>query len=254
MTRPDEMDLAARRQRRVDTRPEPPEELREWESAADRRLGKRPYPPNIILAPDGAGGEHWTSPHADESLWVLQLCEAFGTRSQAIITTFMRQLQALASDKIWDKEAGEWLVDEVQLSAMLAIINSVKPRNEMEACLAAQMVAVHLMQMKLSAQVLQSPYDTRTAAVAGKLARTFTGQIEAMQGLKGKRRAVKQTIVVKKETHQHVHYHHDRGAGENGRQPQTTVGSSTAPRTPLPSEEESGRVVRLAGRARQAGV
>lgn len=254
MIRPDEMDTATRLQKRVDNRPEPPEELRQWEAAADRRLTKRPYPPNIILEPDGSGGQHWTSPHADESLWVLQLSEAFATRSQAVITIFMRQLQALCADKIWDKDAQAWNVDEAQLSAILAIINSVKPRNEIEACMAAQMVAVHLMQMAVSAYALNNKHDVRSAAVAGKLARTFAGQIETMQGLKGKRRAVKQTIVVKKESHQHVHYHRDRGAGEDDRQPQGTSRGATAEIAALPSEEEDGRVVRLPSRSRQARV
>jgi hypothetical protein len=254
VVRPAEMDLAARIERRADNLPEPPDELREWETAADRRMCNRPYPPNIILEPDGAGGTHWTAPHADGSLWILQLCDAFGTRSQAIVTTFLRQLQGLTNGRLWDEKAQDWRVDEIELSAMLAIINSLKPRNEMEACLAAQMVAVHLMQMKLSAHALKNPHDARTAAVAGKLARTFTGQIDAMQGLKGKRRTVKQTITVRKETHQHVHYHDHRGAGEGERQSHAPDGSATARISTVSGEDEDGRVVPFSRRSRKAGV
>jgi len=39
----------------------------------------------------------------------------------------------------WDDEAKQWRLDENEYSAALSIVNSVKPRNEMEACLAAQM-------------------------------------------------------------------------------------------------------------------
>jgi hypothetical protein len=254
LTRPHEMDIASRMQRRSDSRPEPPEELRKWEAAADRRMCNRPYPPNIMLEEDGSGGTHLTSPHADGSLWTLQLAEAFATRSQAVVTTFVRQLQSLGANRIWDEKAAAWRLDEVELSAMLAIINSLKPRNEMEACLAAQMVAVHLMQMKLSAHAIKYPQDVKTAAVAGKLARTFTGQIDAMQGLKGKRRTVKQTITVRKETHQHVHYHDHRGADESQQRPHATAGGSTAEIPAMPGKDEGGRVVPFAGRSRKARV
>jgi len=122
MTRPDEMDCATRLERRSDNLPEPPEELRKWEAAADRRMCNRPYPPNIMLEEDGSGGTHLSSPHADGSFWILQLAEAFATRSQAVVTTFLRQLQGLGADRIWDEKAGAWRLDEVELSAMLAII------------------------------------------------------------------------------------------------------------------------------------
>jgi len=188
-------------------------------------------------------------------LWTLQLADAFGTRSQAVITTFMTQLEALTSGKTWDEQSKQWRVNETQFSAVLAIVNSLKPRNEMEACLAAQMVAVHMMQMALSAHALKYPQDVKTAAVGGKLARTFTGQIDAMQGLKGKRRSIKQTITVRKETQQHVHYHDHRGAGQSGRRPHATQeGLGAADRSALSGEDESGRVVPFAGRSREAGV
>lgn len=254
MIRPEEADLATRRRTRADNLPEPSEDLREWEAGADRRMMKRPVPPNVITSPDGKGGEHWTSPHADPSLWTLQLADAFGTRSQAVMTTFMHQLEALTTGKFWDEQAQQWRVDETQFSAVLAIVNSLKPRNEMEACLAAQMVAVHMMQMALSAHALKNPHDKQTAAVAGKLARTFTGQIDAMQGLKGKRRTIKQTITVRKETHQHVHYYDHRGAGEDEQQSHAPDGSATAQLSTVSGEGEDGRVVPFSRRSRKARV
>ena len=42
----------------------------------------------------------------------------------------------------------------------------------MEAALAAKMVAIHLLTMKVTAFAIQHEYDTGTAATAGKLART----------------------------------------------------------------------------------
>jgi hypothetical protein len=120
----------------------------------------------------------------------------------------------------------------------------VKPRNEMEAALAAQMVAVHMMQMKLSARAIQYDYDPKTAAVAAKLAKTFTDQLAALQSIKGRSRTTRQSIKVTKETHQHIHYHDHRGD-------EVIVGESHAPsgadpaseRTALPSPDSEGRVM-----------
>jgi hypothetical protein len=208
---------------------------------ADRRLA---------FVVQDCGGEDMVPLHNNERLHDLQLCEAFGTRSYSVMAAFLSQLEKLTGRGWWDPAIQEWRTDEATFNLALALLNSSKPRNEMEACLAAQMVAVHLMQMKLSAMVIESPYDLKTAMVAGKLARTFAGQIETMQGLKGKRRAVKQTITVRKETHQHVHYHHDRGAGESGRQPHAPERPGSAHVSAMQREDESGRVVRLPSRPR----
>lgn len=214
---PAKLDVAAkpRRKRRKRNRPEPSAELREWEKAAERRAYARPHPPGIMLEPTGLGDEHWTSPHNDAELWTLQLADAFGTRSRAVVATFMGQLEALCGNDHWDETAKQWRLDENQFSAALAVVSSVKPRNEMEASLAAQMVAIHLLTMKLTARAIKYDYDTRTAAAAGKLARTFTLQLETLQSLRGKRKTVKQSITVRKDLHQHVHYHRGE-AGSDG--------------------------------------
>lgn len=78
------------------------------------------------------------------------------------------------------------------------------------------MAATHLMIMRLSAQAFNhsGSVGREGAALASKLARTFTMQCDAMQALKGKSRTAKQSIHVTKELHQHVHYHEERGDGE----------------------------------------
>ena len=244
---PAKVDVAARpkRRRKARNRPEPAPELRKWEAEIEASMFKRPYPPNIMLEPAGFDEEHWTSPHSDENLWTLQLAAAFGTRSLAALTTFMDQLEALCGRNIWDEEAGQWRLDENEFSAALAMVNSIKPRNEMEAALAAQMVAVHLMTMKASARALKYDDDTKTAAVAGKLARTFVMQLEALHAIKGKRRTTRQTIKVLKELHQHVHYH--RGEDGNAGQPHGPPAEFNDGRTALPSPEQGGQSVSLSG-------
>jgi hypothetical protein len=166
----------------------------------------------------------------------------------------MDQLSGLCGKQGWDDEAKQWRLDENEFSATLAMVNSVKPRNEMEAALAAQMVAVHLMQMKLAAAAIKFSADPKTAAVAGKLARTFVLQIEALQRLRTPNRTKRQSIKVSKELHQHVHYHDARGAGKGDRQPHEPPAAGIGRCPALSGPQPGGQVVPLPSSARQAGL
>ena len=245
---PARLDVAVkpRRKRKARNRPQPSEELRQAEAAMEKRSLARPHPPGVILEAAGFDEEHWTAPHSDSDLWTLQLAVAFGTRSRAVLYTFMRQLEKLCGRDIWDEETQQWRLDEHEYSAALAMVNTVKPKDEMQAALAAQMVAVHMMQMKCSARALRYDTDTQTTAVAAKLARTFTLQLEALQSLQGKKRTARQSIKVSKETHhhQHIHVHRDRGAEENDAQPQEPGAATVEGRAALPGPREGhGEVV-----------
>jgi hypothetical protein len=263
---PAKSDAAAKpkRKRKARNRPEPSAELRAKESDMEKRVLARPHPPGIMLEPAGYDEEHWTAPHADRDLWTLQLAEAFGTRSMSVIHAFIRQLEKLCdSMEVWDEEAHQWRMDEHQLNAALAIVSSTRPENEMEAALAAQMVAVHLMTMKTAARAVRYDYEPRMAAVAGKLARTFNDQLRVMQDLKGRKKPVRQSIKVKRESHHHQHIHVHREGAQNDGQPQATDGGERrseragepAERPALPSPSEvHGEVVSLASRKRKAGV
>ena len=251
---PARLDIAAKpkRKRKARNRPEPAPELEASAKAAEARAHARPYPPGIILEPAGFDNEHWTAPHSDEGLWALQLADAFGTRSRAVISTFMAQLAALCRESHWDDEARQWRLDENEYSAALAMVNSIKPKNEMEAALAAQMVAIHLLQMKVAARAIKYEYETQTVAAAGKLARTFTMQLESLQRLRGKQKTTRQSISVKKELHQHVHYH--RGANESEGQPQATPAEQPEELRALPSPDEARSPMPITSRKRKARV
>jgi len=229
-----------------DTRPDPPAELLAWEAAAEKRMQQRPYPPNIKMEPAGMGREDMTSPHSDPALWALQLADAFGTRSEAVINLFLDQLHSLCDRGIWDDDTKQWRIDEAEFSAMLALVNAFRPKDEPEAMLAAQMVATHLLTMKVGARAIRYEYDTRTAATYAKLAKAYAAQIDAMQGLKGKRRTARQSIKVSRESHHHQHIHVHRGAEENDGQCHATTPASR--RAALPCPDEGGNVVPLACR------
>jgi len=241
------VDAAKRPKRRRRNRklPDVPPELRQWEKLADKRAHARPFPPGIILEPAGFDEERWTAPHSDLDLWTLQLADAFGTRSRAVITTFMRQLEALCGKSHWDDEAKQWRIDEHEFSAALAIVNAVKPRDEMEAALAAQMVALHLLTMKVAARAIRYEYDNQTSATAAKLARTFTMQMAELRAGRTKRQTARQSIKVRKELHQHVHYHDARGAGESNGQPHGRATRAADKCAALPCPDAGGESVPL---------
>jgi hypothetical protein len=197
------------------------------EEARARHL-RRPPNPGVVV--ENAGPQRWRfgSPHRELDPWQIQIVDAFGTRSALAAQVFLDQLATLCMGEPSYGPNG-WQPDELQLNFALNLVSGMRPRNEAEAALAAQMVAVHFMTMQLSARALRNPYgDPRTAALAGKLARTYAMQAETMAKLKGK--AGKQRITVRYERHNHHHEHqhlHAEGAGgtsDFGGQPQGPTG------------------------------
>ena len=218
-------------------------------------MDKRPLSPGVLLEPVDGGGHRMTSPHSDMHLWELQLADAFGTRSASVMLTFMGMLKLLIPDT-----GGQGLdhnkPDETELNAALAMAADIQPRNVAEAALAAQMVAVHWMQMRLAAQALNRGYSIheREAALAGKLARTYVMQLQTLAQLRGGKKTARQSIKVSKETHHHQHIHVHRGDDEHHGQPQATGAPSVAKLAALPGPDTKGRVVPISSRARQARV
>lgn len=153
--------------------------------------------PGVHLQPDASASAHgWTwGPvyKGDDEFFWLQLHEAFGTRSGAVIDTFMDQLIELSDGQ---------RPSPALLNAAISIIGSYQPKNEGEAMLAAQMVAVHTLTMKAGAYVNMNgrwSIPAKEASLVFKGARTFAEQTDTMARLKGRQRT--QRI--------EVYYHHD---------------------------------------------
>ena len=128
---------------------------------------------------------------------------------------------------------------------ILNMIASIRPRNELEAALAAQMIAVHMMMMKTSAAALRTSWgtDPRFAATAGKLARTYAILSDTLNKGRGGRRSSKQTIIVRQEKHVHHHQHVHLGGGgpESGHQPHgTDTGAIELIASPTVRAEDAG--------------
>jgi hypothetical protein len=133
---------------------------------------------------------------------------------------------------------------------ILKMISGIKPKNEMQAALAAQMVAVHLMIMSVTERCLRvyKCADPHLGNAANKLARTFAMQTEALAKLQG-RETSRQKITVRFEKHEHQHVHMHRAEEEVGSQPHAKDGdaspaallSNDAPMEPLPVDGREGQ-------------
>jgi hypothetical protein len=73
--------------------------------------------------------------------------------------------------------------DAVNLSFMISMVKSIKPRDSVEAMLVAQMVSVHVMAMRCAHHLANAEDIARQDSAGralGRLARTFPAQMEAL--------------------------------------------------------------------------
>jgi len=73
--------------------------------------------------------------------------------------------------------------DAVNLSFMISMVKSIKPRDSVEAMLVAQMVSVHVMAMRCAHHLANAEdiaQQDSAGRALGRLARTFPAQIEAL--------------------------------------------------------------------------
>jgi hypothetical protein len=78
----------------------------------------------------------------------------------------------------------------VNLAFMLSMVESIKPRDSVEAMLVTQMVSVHVMAMRCAHRFANEQDIARQESAAralGRLARTFPAQIEALNRYRSNR-------------------------------------------------------------------
>jgi hypothetical protein len=104
------------------------------------------------------------------------LMEAPGTTDPDFLDGILYQLVNVGS---WGGKA-----DERGLNFMLSVIKGVKPRDEVEALLAAQMAAVHAATMTMAFRLGRTetiPQQDSAERAFNELARTFAAQVEALK-------------------------------------------------------------------------
>jgi hypothetical protein len=124
----------------------------------------------VKLAPKG-----YYIDHPDSKLGEQLMAEALGVADRDAMEGILRQL---VTASVGDKKP-----DAVNLSFMISMIRSIKPRDAVEAMLVAQMVSVHLMTMQCAHRcaIAKNPVQQESAVRAlTRLARTFAAQIEAL--------------------------------------------------------------------------
>ena len=113
--------------------------------------------------------------YPDPELGERLMADALGIADRDAMHGILRQLvKASVSGK---------KPDAVTLAFMISMMESIKPRDSIEAMLVAQMVSVHVMAMRCAYHLANADDIARQDSAAralGRLARTFPAQIEAL--------------------------------------------------------------------------
>ena len=203
------------------------------ERAAIEKARKRTKarPPRVTSRHDQRGTY---SPHSEVDGHRYRLADAFGTRSMQFVYSMLKGLGKATEDHSEDHGFFPGSADEVAFNAALAVIDGVRPKDEIEAMLAAHMAVTNIALLELVARTrgsiaghMYQGNGIKRLDVLGNLTtkfmRTFTMQVEA---LARKRRKGEQNVTVK---HVHVHaggqavvgnvsHRGGRGVTKNGQQ------------------------------------
>jgi hypothetical protein len=189
-------------------RPPPnPVERAEIEKARKRTKARAP---RIVMHVEdrGKAGSVVYPAHSDEEGHDYRLADAFGTRSLQFARSMLKGVGNATADHSLDYDFSPGSPNQLAFNAALAVIDGVRPKDEIEATLAAHMAVTNIVLLELVARTRGSIAGHRYEGngikrldVLGNLTnrfmRTFTLQVEA---LARKRRKGEQTIKVK-----HVH-------------------------------------------------
>jgi hypothetical protein len=174
--------------------------------------------------------------HSDEKGNVYRLADVFGTRSIQFALSMLNGIGKATEDHAETNGFGPGSADQLAFNAALAVIDGVRPKDEIEAMLAAQMAVTNLTLLDLVARMREAAAGHLYQGNGGiqrlqvfgnltaKFMRTFAMQVEALA--RKRRKASEQRVTVK---HVHVHSgaqaivgnvnHGGRGAKKNGRRP-----------------------------------
>jgi hypothetical protein len=113
--------------------------------------------------------------HPDPELGEQLMADAFGVGDRDAMHGILQQLVKASVNRRKP--------DAANLAFMMAMVESIKPRDAIEAMLVAQMVSVHVMAMRCAHHLAcaENIVQQESAGRAlGRLARTFPAQIEAL--------------------------------------------------------------------------
>lgn len=144
-----------------------------------------------------------------------------------------------------------WRPNEFELNALLAIVHGSKPRDELQACLVAQMAATHVLTMRASSYALNEgdggPPRVELAALTARLSRAFCDQTNTLRKLKSKGGRQHITVKYERHEHKHVHVHHEGEGRKSTPKPKDAQHAEGAP-VPKLSKLDALRLANLAPR------
>lgn len=141
----------------------------------DARAATKPTAPRMEVS-DGKGTRKIGLNHPDKAVGYPLLMEALGTADPDFGLGLIGQLANVGSSGHKN--------DEDNLNFMLSVVKGVKPNDQLEAMLAAQMAAVHMATMRFAGNLIHvetiAQQDSAERTL-NKLARTFAIQLEALK-------------------------------------------------------------------------
>jgi hypothetical protein len=139
-----------------------------------RRAAETPAPRMKMLK--GEQVQTISPDHPDEAVGHALLMEALGTADHDFGLGLLRQLANAGSQ---GKQ-----IDEGGLNFMLSVVKGIKPNDQLEAMLAAQMAAIHVATLTFArrlAHVETLQQQDSAERALNKLARTYATQMEALK-------------------------------------------------------------------------
>jgi hypothetical protein len=227
-------------------RPPPnPVERAEIKKARKRTTARAP---RIVMHIEdrGKAGSVVYPAHSDEEGHDYRLADVFGTRSLQFVYSMLKGLGEATEDHSQSLDLNPGSPDQLAFNAALAVIDGVRPKDEIEAMLAGHMAVANILLLELVARTRAAVAGHRyegngikrldvLGSLTTKLMRTYTMQVET---LARKRRKGEQNIRV-----EHVHVHAGgqaivgnvggrRGLTKNDQQPyEGTISDSTSVRS-----------------------
>jgi hypothetical protein len=141
----------------------------------------RPRPVRVKLRRINANVEKAYPPAGDSQEWWSRLKAAMGTVSSDFVNQTLFQLQTAA-------RLPSGGISETAVNAALSMIETAKPRDEVEAALIIQMACTHTAVMAVLSRIGGAHGGDRhvamMAAAASKLLRTYAIQVETLRRLR----------------------------------------------------------------------
>jgi hypothetical protein len=187
----------------------PPDQVERAEiEKARKRTKARTQRIAMHIEDRGTAGSEVYPPHSDDEGHEYRLADTFGTRSRQFVYSMLKGLGNATEDHSLNQGLLPGSPDQLALNAALAVIDGVRPKDEIEAMLAAHMAVTNIVLLELVARARGAVAGHRYEGdgikrldvlgnLANKFMRTYTMQVEA---LVRKRRKGEQNIRVK-----HVH-------------------------------------------------